>query len=137
MTREFIRSFKSGSTHPSMVFLVLASLVQAAQFLVQGSPMVVYRKAALSYVAEPHVWAYLHITLAMLVCWRLVDNVARPVWAWGINTCMFGIWVATYISPAIALEDGWALLSVTLIFPTMAFWALVRTEATARDRANA
>lgn len=137
MTREFIRAFKSGSTRPSMVFLVIASMIQAAQFLLAEAPMMATRKIALSHVAHPDFWAYAHIVIAMLMVWRLVDTTSRPVAAWTVNALMFGIWLATYISPAVAFEDMRNLLSVVVIMPIGAFWVLVRTEATPRDRVNA
>lgn len=137
MTREFIRALKIGSTRPVMILLALTSMVQAAQFLLADTPMMVSRKIALSYVAHPDFWAYAHITIAMLMIWRLTDTESRPIAAWFVNAMMFGIWVATYISPAIALEDARNLVSVILAFPAGAFWVLVRTEATPRDRVNA
>lgn len=137
MTREFIRAFKSGSTRPSMVFLVIASMIQAAQFLLASAPMMASRKIALSHVAHPDFWAYAHIVVAMLMVWRLVDSKSRPLAAWTVNAFMFGLWTATYISPAAALDDWRNLISVVAIMPIGAFWVLVRTESTPRDRINA
>lgn len=137
MTREFIRAFRSGSTRPMMVMLVIASMVQAAQFLLASAPMMATRKIALAHVAHPDFWAYAHIVLAMLMIWRLVDVTSRPSAAWVINTLMFVIWMATYVSPAVAFEDWRNLISVVIVFPLGAFWVLVRTEATVRDRMDA
>lgn len=137
MTREFIRAFKSGSTRPSMVFLVIASMIQAAQFLLAEAPMMASRKIALSHVAHPDFWAYAHILAAMFVIWRLVDVRSRPMAAWIVNGLMLWVWCMTYVSPALAFEDARNLLSVVLVMPAMAAWVLIRTESTIRDRVNA
>lgn len=137
MTKEFIRAFKSGSTRPSMVFLVVASMIQAAQFLLASSPMMASRKIALSHVAHTDFWAYSHIIVSMLVIWRMVDSRSRPVAAWLVNGLMLWVWSMTYVSPALALEDTRNLLSVVLVMPLMAAWVLIRTESTIRDRVNA
>lgn len=137
MTREFIRAFKSGSTRPTSFFLAVASLVQATQFLLADMPMMATRQVALSYVAHPSVWGALHVLAAMLILWRLVDTVRRPVAAWVVNAMVFWVWVCTYISPAVAFSDVRNLVSIAVVLPAMAAWVLVRTEATIRDKVNA
>lgn len=137
MTREFIRGIRMGSTAPTMVFLVVGSFIQSAQFLLSTAPMMAGRKYAMSYVAHADAWAYMHLAIAMLVIWRMVDTVSRPVAAWTINAMLFGLWLGTYISPAVVLSDWRNLLSLLVVFPIMAGWCLVRTEATPRDRLNA
>ena len=137
MTREFIRAFRSGSTRPTMIFLIAASMIQAAQFLLAASPMMASRKIALSHVAHPDFWAYSHVIAAMLMLWRLLDVRSRPVAAWFINGLMLWVWAMTYVSPALALEDMRNLLSVVVLMPAMAAWVLIRTESTIHDRVNA
>lgn len=137
MTREFIRGLRSGSTRPTMLFLVLASMVQASQLILVDTAMMASRKAALAHVAHPNFWAYSHIIIAMLVVWRLVDIRSRPFAAWIINGLMLWVWSMTYVSPALAFEDASNLLSVVVILPAMAAWVLIRTESTIRDRVNA
>lgn len=137
MTRELIRGIRMGSTAPTMFFLVIGSFVQAAQFLLSTSPMMDSRKYVLSYVANAEVWAYMHLFVAMLSIWRMVDTVPRTYAAWTVNALVFGLWMATYISPAVVLEDWRALVSLLVLFPIASGWCLVRTEATLRDKMTA
>lgn len=137
MTLELARALREGTTRPCMAALVLASYFQAGQFLLDSNVMAKAKLTAMSYVASPESWAVAYALGASLMLWRLLDKTTRPVWAWAANTAMAALWVANYLAPAVVLRDTGALLSPLAVIPIGAAWVMMRTQATARDRAQA
>lgn len=137
MTLELARALREGTTRPMMAALVLASYFQAAQMLLDTNIMARAKLTALAFVAPPEFWAAVYLLGGSLMLWRLSDRTSRPFWAWTVNTFMAALWVSNYLAPAVVLRDGGALLSPLCVIPIGAAWVMMRTQATARDRAQA
>ena len=137
MTLELARALREGTTRPCMAALVLASFFQAGQFLLDTNIMAKAKLTAMSFVTSPGVWAAAYALGGAMMLWRLLDRKTRPAWAWAANTYMAALWVANYLAPAVVLRDTGALLTPMVVVPLGAAWVMMRTQATARDRAQA
>lgn len=137
MTLELARALREGTTRPCMAALVLASYFQAGQLLLDTNIMAKAKLVALSFVAPMEFWAVVYALGGTLMLWRLLDRAPRLFWAWTVNTLMAALWVANYLAPAVVLKDGGALLTPLVVLPIGAAWVMMRTQTTARDRAQA
>lgn len=137
MTLELARALREGTTRPCMAALVLASYFQALQLLVAGQILAMPKMVALAYVAPTEVWAGAYIVAGTLMAWRLFDKRPRTVWAWGANSGMSALWLSNYLAPAVVLQDTITLASPLIVLPLGAAWVMMRTQSTARDRAQA
>lgn len=137
MTLELGRALREGTTRPTMAALVVASYFQAIQLTIADHILAMPKMVALSYIAPTDWWALAYAVAATLMVWRLLDRTARPAWAWGVNGLMSALWVSNYAAPAVVLGNTITLASPLVILPLSAAWVMMRTQTTARDRAQA
>jgi hypothetical protein len=81
----------------------------------------------LQAVATLNVWAMMFILHFVGVCWRLIDQRARPRWAIFVNAYGLAIWVYGTISIILGLGRLTAGTSLELVTCFFAAWALCRT----------
>lgn len=129
-------ALKYGTTLVPRLFLSFAALFHGAALLISGPGW--WRAAEYAFVfkivPELH-WGLAFLLAGLLGCWRLISPRSRPVYAYIVNAYVLGVWNATLIA---RLFVGWdSLLSTYTAFSALAFWCLIRTEATPRDTRTA
>lgn len=125
-------AIKFGTTLNSRLFLALAATFQGAGYLIRApaswaSPII----ETIDGVLSLQWWGVLYLTAGILGVWRVLDPVSRPRCGFIVNMLVFAVYVAGLA--ARLLLGAEAALSFYTIFPLVAFWVLLRTEATHRD----
>ena len=122
-----------GNTLVTRLWLALLSLSLGAQ-LATGQPSIFshpnYRVFDDTY--PMWLWSLGLVSAGLLMMWRVLTKVPRPLFGWTSNVLTLFVWVMVVVSRIAVM--GWSSVggwpTVVMI---MAAWVLVRTEATRRD----
>lgn len=130
------RALNEGTTLTTRFFLSIAGLLQGAGYLLKA-PSWLSAPVYQSYnaVVPIEAWGVAFMTVGALGMWRVLSPRARPGAAWAVNILVALVW---NVGLAARLLLGTSsLLSMYTAVALMAFWCLLRTEATTRDTRTA
>lgn len=126
------RAFREGTTLPTRLFLSVAGILQGAGYLVRAPNWLsapVYQTYNAIFTID--MWGAVYLTAGGLGLWRVFSPRSRPGFAWAVNLFVCLVWTTGLA--ARLLMGGTSLLSIYSAVTMMAFWCLLRTEATVRD----
>lgn len=129
-------ALKFGTTLVARLFLAFAALLHGAALLTDGPGWWRSPDYAFVFLIVPELhWGGAFVAAGLLGCWRLISPRSRPIFAYAVNAYVLGVWNATLIARLFVSWD--TLLSTYTAFSALAFWCLIRTEATPRDTRTA
>lgn len=137
VTDDIRTALNVGTTLTSRMWLSAAGLLQGLGFLLQ-SPSWLSHAAfqSLNSVLPLWVWGASFCIVGSLGMWRVFSNKSRPMWAWLVNFLTVNVW-----SLAVAVRyygtGPVSFCSLYTVFTLVAFWVMLRTEATKRDTETA